>query len=151
MKIQLGCFDTAALSASDEMCHVVRGSIPHVAPEALLHDVEGFDGMGADMWSVGVVFLQLCCGVRPVHAALRGRGDAALVESLSTPGRKVTLDIARQFQAAFDDGKITDDLLRLSSKVDEAVMRRLSPFVCGLVDVCTTSRLTTQALLSMMP
>lgn len=43
-------------------CHGKCGTVPYVAPEVAFE--RSYDGMSADVWSLGVLFLEVLCGVR---------------------------------------------------------------------------------------
>ena len=64
-KLTLIVFDFAAQS-SGRLLREARGSVPSVAPEVLQGDAVGYEGIAADIWSLGVLVLELARGLYAV-------------------------------------------------------------------------------------
>merc|ERR1711870_44303 len=66
--IKLADFDLAAILPGTATCRSPCGTVPFTAPEVLLQ--REYRGMAADMWSLGIVMLEITCGVRIVEKIL---------------------------------------------------------------------------------
>mmetsp|Transcript_84340 Transcript_84340/g.243828 ORF Transcript_84340/g.243828 Transcript_84340/m.243828 type:complete len:531 (-) Transcript_84340:30-1622(-) len=60
LHVKLVSFDTAAVQLAGGMCKLKSGTFPFAAPEVANSK---YDGKAADMWSMGVLFLEMACGV----------------------------------------------------------------------------------------
>jgi len=61
IEIKLADFDMAVVQRTGKRCQAVRGTVPFFAPEML--SMRDYDGMAADVWSLGVVLLEVQCSV----------------------------------------------------------------------------------------
>ncbi|CAK0860092.1 unnamed protein product, partial [Prorocentrum cordatum] len=91
--IKLVDFDLAiVIEEESKMCYSPCGTVPFAAPEVLLDDPP-YDPFPADIWSLGLVLMEVICGVRVVELAIEeGAGrelqsegeDTLLAESIRT-------------------------------------------------------------------
>lgn len=78
--IKISDFDTCQIVKNNSSCHGVIGTFPFMAPEVIL--TAYYDPLPPDMWSMGVVFLEVLCCLSILKKALsfphrrRGMGHA---------------------------------------------------------------------------
>eukprot|EP00930_Biecheleria_cincta_P072780 TRINITY_DN60122_c0_g1_i1.p1 TRINITY_DN60122_c0_g1~~TRINITY_DN60122_c0_g1_i1.p1 ORF type:complete len:500 (-),score=91.45 TRINITY_DN60122_c0_g1_i1:31-1530(-) len=89
-EVQLTDFDLAMSLKAQKRCRSSCGTFPFMAPEVVIE--RDYCGFAADMWSVGMVLLELFCGRRVVELALGSQ-----LTSGSAPTEKVV-----QLRQAFD-------------------------------------------------
>jgi len=76
VQVKLGGFELAKMQMEDKTAGSPCGTMPFAAPEMILHWT--YNGLTADMWSVGIVFVELTCGIRLVETAMRQWCGASL-------------------------------------------------------------------------
>eukprot|EP00429_Kryptoperidinium_foliaceum_P032208 CAMPEP_0176140202 /NCGR_PEP_ID=MMETSP0120_2-20121206/71259_1 /TAXON_ID=160619 /ORGANISM="Kryptoperidinium foliaceum, Strain CCMP 1326" /LENGTH=204 /DNA_ID=CAMNT_0017476251 /DNA_START=68 /DNA_END=679 /DNA_ORIENTATION=+ len=62
MHVRLFGFELSVVQPKGETCK----TMPFVAPEVILAGKQGHDGKAADMWSLGILLLEIACGLRSV-------------------------------------------------------------------------------------
>lgn len=75
--LRLTDFDLSFDARGRQTCHQRCGTLPFAAPEVLLRE-GGFDPRAADVWSLGLLFLELHAGVHVVERALGLRSASEL-------------------------------------------------------------------------
>jgi len=58
--LKLVDFDSAVVQQPNTCCRQICGTLPFVAPEVYLSN--SYDGFSADIWSLGIVLLEIACG-----------------------------------------------------------------------------------------
>merc|ERR1712151_733952 len=72
--INVRIIDFGCAVRSTDVCRDFVGTIPFVAPElALRSPREHYDPFRADMWSCGVVLLEILCGINKIKRMLQER------------------------------------------------------------------------------
>jgi len=66
--VKLSDFGLAVVTSQKSKCRSARGTLPFMAPEVILDDTH--DLFAADVWSMGIVFLELTCFVGFVQKIL---------------------------------------------------------------------------------
>jgi len=66
--VKLADFDLATIHNRAALCRTICGTMPFTAPEVMLK--QAYNGLAADIWSLGVVLLEVLCGVRILERAL---------------------------------------------------------------------------------
>jgi len=148
IEVKLGGFQVARRQALDQLCTSSCGTMPFAAPEAIIE--ARYDGMAADLWSVGVVFIEVCCGLRLVEHLMTQRYGQVLheVSRREVEGFK---DAYRKLREAFaEDGMI-------HRVADEAVPELqhshpwLVPLLAGLLHTWPSERPAAVSLQSAVP
>jgi len=102
--IKLADFDLAMVQNHGVFCRSHCGTFPFMAPEVIL--TQQYDGFAADMWSMGLVVLELTCGMRILERVLNlrrpqgGDRDAA-----------PETELVRTIEAAFHDRELPRRIL----------------------------------------
>jgi len=95
--LKLTDFDLAVIQPGNAMCRSRCGTLPFTAPEVLLN--REYSGMAADIWSLGIVLLEVLCGVRVVEKAVPLNTDSAGgAKGGDRPDDSVGLKIRSSFQ-----------------------------------------------------
>merc|ERR1719203_2082516 len=67
IRLKLVNFDIAVVQRPGGSCRLKSGTFPFVAPEVA---AKRYDGMAWDMWSMGVLLLELACGIRIIERCI---------------------------------------------------------------------------------
>lgn len=87
---------SAILTENNHTCRSACGTLPFAAPEVLL--ASAYDGMMADVWSLGVLLLEVLCGIRCVERVVAEAEPQAVNPSLTCPSTRS----AAQMRALFE-------------------------------------------------
>eukprot|EP00443_Scrippsiella_acuminata_P097283 CAMPEP_0115663400 /NCGR_PEP_ID=MMETSP0272-20121206/47820_1 /TAXON_ID=71861 /ORGANISM="Scrippsiella trochoidea, Strain CCMP3099" /LENGTH=523 /DNA_ID=CAMNT_0003101745 /DNA_START=67 /DNA_END=1634 /DNA_ORIENTATION=- len=68
LTLKLMDFDMATVQHNEFRCRSAVGTVPFTAPEVLLENQ--YDGIVADLWALGILLFEVCCGVRVVEEIL---------------------------------------------------------------------------------
>lgn len=131
-----------AVQLRGSRCRASCGTFPFVAPEVVVSD---YDGMAADMWSTGVLLLEVACGVRTMEKKLTATGwDPAQNMDDGPPTEAV-----QRLAGALADSEWVRDLV-LSDSVPElwSSAEWYAPIVCGLIRIAAAERLTSNQLVA---
>jgi len=141
IQVKLIDFDFA-VQLRGSRCRASCGTFPFVAPEVVASD---YDGMAADMWSTGVLLLEVACGVRTMEKKLTESGwDPA--QSMDD---KPPTEAVQRLAGALSDAAWVRDIV-LSDSVPElsTVAEWYAPIVCGLIKITATERFTSNQLVA---
>lgn len=88
IRLKLVNFDIAVVQRPGGSCRLKSGTFPFVAPEVV---AERYDGMASDMWSMGVLLLELACGTRIIERCIMETfsGDWRITEADGFPLKAV--------------------------------------------------------------
>mmetsp|Transcript_76857 Transcript_76857/g.222100 ORF Transcript_76857/g.222100 Transcript_76857/m.222100 type:complete len:633 (-) Transcript_76857:36-1934(-) len=141
-------FDTAMVQTERVPCRATCGTFPFMAPEVAEKE---YDGMAADMWSVGLVFLELVCFTRIVERRLMEMfpDEAPLVEEKAKgcPHKAVNC-----LKAAFTDNSLVRRMLRESHVHElEPVVDWYEDAIGNLCKIGASTRWTSTDLLGKLP
>lgn len=144
ISIKLTNFALAAAPTKKRLCLTLCGTSPFVAPEVLTSPGQPYDGRKADMWSLGILLMEVLCGLRVVERALELRSANQYAGDL--PDDATIAAICGGFQARGAPGNllvkhIRSELRVLSESMQEAVD--------GLVVVDVDGRWAADRLLSL--
>jgi len=95
---KLADFETAVVMPKGGRCLGVIGTLPFVAPEVVRADL--YDPFAADVWSMGMVFLEICCCLSIVKKtigwpSLTPENNATRTEDTATATEKIHTFFAR--------------------------------------------------------
>eukprot|EP00405_Crypthecodinium_cohnii_P028991 CAMPEP_0206501544 /NCGR_PEP_ID=MMETSP0324_2-20121206/53387_1 /ASSEMBLY_ACC=CAM_ASM_000836 /TAXON_ID=2866 /ORGANISM="Crypthecodinium cohnii, Strain Seligo" /LENGTH=192 /DNA_ID=CAMNT_0053989411 /DNA_START=97 /DNA_END=675 /DNA_ORIENTATION=+ len=146
LDLKLGGFELAMMTSDGRKCRSACGTMPFAAPETILSGREGYDGMIADMWSVGVLFLELACGVRCIER--RVLGLPASIDTTASTTLQPRAETARQIQLLFSDYSVVERFFNdaPSHLGSTEVQAWMVPIIMGLLRVDTPDRLTSSVL-----
>lgn len=156
--VKLSGFELAMVQEEGCRCRTACGTMPFAAPEAIMPASGGYDGRTADLWSVGVLFLELACGVRCIEKRI-GRETLVAPEpvefggalSAAAPPLRPCQGATRDIQSLFSQPDAIESFLDKSSIAEtKEVQSWLAPMIKGLLRVDPAERLTTAHLLKMM-
>mmetsp|Transcript_123053 Transcript_123053/g.393324 ORF Transcript_123053/g.393324 Transcript_123053/m.393324 type:complete len:129 (+) Transcript_123053:2-388(+) len=126
--------------------------MPFAAPEAFLAGSDGYDGMSADMWSLGILLLEVTCGIRIVERLIAKKSgvdqfDVEPVSSRLPPSQEFWMKVCDIFR---EEGVLTELLGRAVPEAGE-LMGWLDPLVKALLVVRPDGRLNASSLQAALP
>jgi serine/threonine protein kinase len=133
--VKLTDFDLTVIISPSTTCRSACGTLPFTAPEVLLDAV--YDGCCADVWSLGVVLMEIFCGLNVVEGVI---GQAASPQEMATR-------IRAYFQAPDAAQKLMERACRQELRVS---LRGLKPIVSGMLESDVYQRLEADELLSVI-
>jgi len=136
-------FDTSAAQMRDGVCKLKIGTFPFVAPEVA---EPKYDGLAADMWSVGIVLLEIACGVGIVERSVLEKAEGKvdyLIKYSGFPRREV-----QRVCEKFHDSEYIRQLF-LDKKVSELaeIEKWYLAALQGVLQICPLRRWTAACLL----
>lgn len=143
--MKLTDFDLAFVQANGAVARSPCGTIPFTAPEVLLQ--REYDGMASDIWSLGVVLLEVLCGLRVVEQAL------ALREPGGGPngrlGQRPGDSLARKIRAGFEAPGSGSAVLAARCREELQVLSSpMAPLMDGMLTVDSTRRFKAPQMLA---
>jgi len=131
--IKLSDFGLAICASQKSKCRNAQGTLPFMAPEVILEDVH--DVFAADVWSMGVVFLELTCFVGFVQQVLfKAKESSGQDRSKSEERKQLMTAVSSRFNVQGCVKRLLDEHLRhelqslsASSSVLLNGMLKLSP------------------------
>eukprot|EP00747_Dinoflagellata_sp_TGD_P129755 gnl/TRDRNA2_/TRDRNA2_174732_c2_seq1.p1 gnl/TRDRNA2_/TRDRNA2_174732_c2~~gnl/TRDRNA2_/TRDRNA2_174732_c2_seq1.p1 ORF type:complete len:706 (-),score=103.72 gnl/TRDRNA2_/TRDRNA2_174732_c2_seq1:420-2537(-) len=135
---KLGDFGLATRTSSSSLCTCSTGTMPFLAPEVLRS--LRHDATAADVWSLGVLLLELLIGTNALPAALGWRSSA---------GPAVKEKAVEQLEDLFADASVFLQTLkgwRLFQKTDD-----LDDILKGMFKLSTVHRWSVQTVLTQLP
>lgn len=128
IKLQITDFDLSIIARPGAVCRDGCGTLPFAAPEVLLS--RSYDPLAADIWSLGIVLLEVLCGVRVIERALK------------LQPREVTPAIMPHVRAFFGAADSVSRLLRSGCMPEaQALLEGFEPTLAGMLAVSPGSRL----------
>eukprot|EP00445_Apocalathium_hangoei_P012649 CAMPEP_0203882380 /NCGR_PEP_ID=MMETSP0359-20131031/26609_1 /ASSEMBLY_ACC=CAM_ASM_000338 /TAXON_ID=268821 /ORGANISM="Scrippsiella Hangoei, Strain SHTV-5" /LENGTH=524 /DNA_ID=CAMNT_0050802415 /DNA_START=28 /DNA_END=1602 /DNA_ORIENTATION=+ len=152
LNVKLGGFDLASVQDVGIWCKSPCGTMPFAAPEAFLAGSDGYDGMSADMWSLGILLLEVTCGIRIVERLIAKKSgvdqfDVEPVSSRLPPSQEFWMKVCDIFR---EEGVLTELLGRAVPEAGE-LMGWLDPLVKALLVVRPDGRLNASSLQAALP
>mmetsp|Transcript_93341 Transcript_93341/g.145598 ORF Transcript_93341/g.145598 Transcript_93341/m.145598 type:complete len:561 (-) Transcript_93341:61-1743(-) len=140
--IKITDFDTAVVNPEAPKRREV-GTFPFAAPEIVLNDC--YDAYAADIWSMGVVFLEVLCRVEVLERALRAAG-VHVDRNNDQLRARLNKEIVRLLTAS----NAVDDLLQeyLRPELRRGMNHELLEALPTMLDVSVIGRVRAQSLLS---
>jgi len=151
LNLKLSGFELALVQGEDSKCKSPCGTMPFAAPETFLAGSSGYDGLSADMWSLGILLLEVACGTRIVEQLITKKTGIERINGETGSGIPPLPELARTICTIFrGDGVLTE---LLGSAVTEAdkLMHWLNPLLRGLLVVSPEERLNASSLQSALP
>jgi len=102
--IKLADFDLAMIQTRGAFCRSHCGTFPFMAPEVIL--TQQYDGFAADMWSMGLVLLELTCGMRILERTLNLRRPQG-----GDQGSAPETELVRTIENAFRDRELSKRII----------------------------------------
>lgn len=144
INVKLVNFESAMVQRPGTQCKSKSGTIPFVAPEM----VDGaYDGMAADMWSVGMVLLEIAGGARIIDRWVFNWKPGPEGQAAGRPAERIQGQEVQQVKDALTDGAFIHKILLASSAI--GFLQSLPWYVCavrGLVRVAAGERLGSERL-----
>jgi len=107
-----------------------------------------YDGMAADMWSVGIVFVEVCCGLRLIERMLSQRDGGEVIPSTGVERNIGAFrKAAQKLSQAFNEDGIIDHLLEHIVPEASDMRPQLLPLLDGLLKTCASERPTAASVL----
>jgi len=142
LDVRVGGFELATLQRTGSKCKMACGTLPFAAPEAIVTPEGGYDGFAADMWSLGVLCMEVACGLRSVEKAI------ALPHGLqgSSRSQSPSLEIAQKIEATFSKEGFCRDFFDKCRPEAVALKPWLTDLVTRLIKVLPPLRPTAESL-----
>mmetsp|Transcript_47517 Transcript_47517/g.152641 ORF Transcript_47517/g.152641 Transcript_47517/m.152641 type:complete len:520 (-) Transcript_47517:454-2013(-) len=152
LTVKLGGFELAMSQQDNQRCKTACGTLPFAAPEAIVSDTNGYDGMAADMWSLGILLMEVACGLRSVEQALElaSHGGAEQNSDKKAQPPKPSLEVANKIRATFDEANFLGQFFAKCTPEARKVQDWLMPVVATLVRTNPLRRLDASALRDLM-
>jgi len=127
LTLKLADFDLALVLGNHATCRSPCGTLPFVAPEVLL--VREYNGMAADVWSLGVVLVEMVCGTRTFERAFKLQ--------MAQP----EADIARNIQESLSATGVVDSALQSRCRPELQTLKQIVGIMLrGMLNVDAASR-----------
>eukprot|EP00445_Apocalathium_hangoei_P010747 CAMPEP_0203874496 /NCGR_PEP_ID=MMETSP0359-20131031/20304_1 /ASSEMBLY_ACC=CAM_ASM_000338 /TAXON_ID=268821 /ORGANISM="Scrippsiella Hangoei, Strain SHTV-5" /LENGTH=526 /DNA_ID=CAMNT_0050793245 /DNA_START=44 /DNA_END=1624 /DNA_ORIENTATION=- len=141
LHLKLVDFDLALTQKEGCHCRSSCGTVPFSAPEVLLS--RQYNGMAADIWSLGIVMIEILCGVRIVERALA----LEQVRHGGHPERAV----GARIQEAFSSMTLLRDILERKFRQELAPLRDVSEqFLSRMLVIDPTKRLDSKGMMDVI-
>jgi serine/threonine protein kinase len=134
--LKIADFDLAVVQEHDSRCRSPCGTVPFTAPEVGLEPT--YDGFAADIWSLGIVILEVLCCLRIVESSLNlGSSGNASKDSARQAAR-----LTQQIRNGFAEPTFLPKLLQehCRSELRECLPAMLS-IQSGMLDVLPHQRM----------
>jgi len=139
IQMKLADFDLAMIQNDQTMCRSACGTLPFTAPEVLLENQ--YCGKTADIWSLGVVFFEILCGVRIIEQVLALSEEEMQGADPRNPGRPNTA-VAMRIRSAFQrQGSVAEILEGYIFPDLQDLRYMMAPWVNDLLHVDVSQRL----------
>jgi len=136
--LKLADFDMACECPRGMKCKTACGTMPFTAPEVLSE--KEYDGRRCDMWSVGILLLELLCGVGIVERSLMNGGQSLHGQD-HTSRSQPTKELARKIYEGFSNAACASQILEQFILEELALYRSMiSPVLTGLLTIAVEER-----------
>jgi len=133
------------MQIDEQLCSSSCGTMPFAAPEMIVEKT--YDGMAADMWSVGIVFVEVCCGLRLIERMLSQRYGEGVPSTGVERNIGAFRKAAHRLSQAFTEDGIIDYLLEHVVPEASDMRPQLLPLLGGLLKTCASERPTAASIL----
>jgi len=139
--MKLADFDLALIqnSSKQSMCRKHCGTIPFIAPEVLLG--VHYCGMAADIWSIGIVFFEILCGVMSIEQ-LFNLSKFSITKGVDEESRKA---IVQTIAGHFQDPGAAQLLMHNCKPELQRLLDSMIPLLVGMLTVNPRERWKTPA------
>jgi len=142
--LKLTDFDTACSCKTKSICKTVCGTMPFMAPDLLLQ--KEYDGRKADMWSLGIVMLELLCGIGIIERVLmldhkhnHGAGEKLAI----APNKSIMKKVYAEFAYPDAAGRMLANFCRQELR---EIIDSMSSALKGILNVKPTERWDSEQL-----
>jgi len=140
--MKLADFDLAAVQQGNSMFRTPCGTVPFTAPEVLLQGEHR--GMSADVWSLGIVMLEVLCGLRIVEKMLSILDNHVPRRS----GERLDDSIGQKIRSAFSAPGTAGSWLEERCRSElQSLIPAMKPFMVGMLNIDPKLRWTSEQLL----
>jgi len=141
--LKLADFDLAIIQQGNSMCRSSCGTVPFTAPEVLLQ--REYSGMAADIWSLGIVLLEILCGVRIVEKVLSLGSDGN--GGQGKPGDRPDDSIGQKIRNGFARPGTAGSVLQAKCRPElQPLLTGAKPVLNGMLMVNTQQRWTAEQM-----
>lgn len=123
--IKLTNFPLSMVTRDKPCCWTVCGTTPFVAPEVISSEGEAYNGFTADMWSLGILMMEILCGLRIIERSFDVAEETA---------SGVDLQEAAAMAAICDGFKTHGSAGRLMLNCVREELRSLGQWLLGAID-----------------
>jgi serine/threonine protein kinase len=150
--IKLGGFELAMVQTAGVKCKSACGTIPFAPPEVVAAGSGGYDGLAADMWSIGILFTEIACGLRSVEDRIldingKDPNNRKDKEGLLRPSPKTAKKMVFAFMQENFIENLYDNMVPEARELKEWLL----PGVSSLLQVHPGDRPTAAMLKDFMP
>lgn len=134
--VKLTDFDLSCIQQPGSLCRSPCGTLPFTAPEVLLQ--HEYDGMAADVWSLGIVMLEVLRSVRCLEQLLSQGVDE---QGMWIYGDLPSDGVAHKVRSLFQRPGAVVEVLNSGCRNElRALLPHITPIVCGMLVVIPQSR-----------
>jgi len=150
VQVKLGGFELARTQVEDEMNGSSCGTMPFAAPEMILSKM--YDGLAADVWSLGVVFMEVICGIRSIERALiRWYGASVASQKGANTNLEAFQAAARQIWTAFSQKDIVERLVMHAVPEAQDLRPQLLPLLQNTLRTTASERPSAASVQKALP
>lgn len=142
--IKLSDFGLALVASQKSKCRNARGTLPFMAPEVILE--ESHDLFAADVWSMGIVFLELMCFVGFIQQTLFKDFNRGMERSRER--KRLMEAISQQFNTPGCVKRILDKHLRHEL---QPLLAHSTPLVAGMLTILPQERFRAKDVVDWCP
>lgn len=146
--IKLACFELAATQRGNQRCKSPCGTVPFVAPEVILAGCNGYSGMAADMWSLGILCMEISRGVGSVCPSFRSNVAPGQANDKSL---QPSAALAGKLQETFSQKNFLSEFFAAAVAEVHDLQCWMLPLVSGLVEVSVDKRCSADQLAGFLP
>mmetsp|Transcript_54981 Transcript_54981/g.143514 ORF Transcript_54981/g.143514 Transcript_54981/m.143514 type:complete len:518 (+) Transcript_54981:78-1631(+) len=137
--VKLGGLELARMQTGEQKCSSSCGTMPFAAPEMIIEKT--YDGMAADVWSVGIVFVELNCGLRLIERVMTQRGVDFNKEGYGRNSEALR-KAARDLRSLFEEDGIIEHLLENFVPEVQDMCSWLVPLLRGMLNSHASERVS---------
>jgi len=151
LNLKLSGFELALVQGEESKCKSPCGTMPFAAPETFLAGSSGYDGLSADMWSLGILLLEVACGIRVVEQLITKKTGIERINGEIGSGVPPFPELARSICSIFNEEGVLTELLGSAVPEADEPMQWLGPLVRGLLVVNPEERFNASSLQAALP
>jgi len=142
LTLKLMDFDVATIQHNEFQCRSTVGTVPFTAPEVLLEPQ--YDGITADLWALGILLFEVCCGVRVVEEIMG-------ITPQTSPDTPPDKNVGHVLQRGFGGEGATRALLQGRCREElRPLIPSVEPVIEGLLKIDVEERWTDEQVSTAM-